>query len=444
MRTVEQPMTSARDNADLTRVGRGTEMGDLMRQYWIPACLSSKLAAGAPPMRLLLLDERLIAFRDKAGRVGIMDHHCPHRCVSLFFGRVEGGGVRCVYHGWKFDADGRCLDMPNLPPEQRFTDRVQAAAYKVVERGGLVWTYMGPRAAAPPLPDIESLALPEQERIVRVHQRECNWLQALEGDIDTSHFGFLHLGRVTADAIPSDSLHRFNLTDRAPRYHVKDTDWGTMYTAYRPAGNGLVYHRFAHFIFPFITLPPDGTFADHIQAGVWVPMDDMHTMVFTLFWTKRSMSLRQLRDGRPIPGSVSPMEFLSNGTGWHDRWRLKANLGNDYLIDRAVQVRGTYSGIQGLVAQDQAVTESMGDIVDRTREHLAPSDLMIVRTRRRLRGAARALRDEGVVPPGVDQPEIFRRARAGAVLAPEGQDWHDVYLQSLERIGGPSWPRAAE
>jgi phthalate 4,5-dioxygenase oxygenase subunit len=439
-------MTSTRDNEDLTRVGPGSPMGELMRQYWLPACLSSELAAGATPTRLMLLGEKLIAFRDNAGRVGIMDHRCPHRCASLFFGRAEGDGIRCIYHGWKFDTEGRCLDMPNLPADQKFTDRVHAQAYKVVERGGLVWTYMGQRAVPPPMPDIESLALPEHERVTRVHQRECNWLQALEGDIDTSHFSFLHLGTVQADDIPADSLHRSNLTDRAPRYHVKETDWGSMYTAYRPVENGQVYHRFSHFIFPFITLPPDGTFADHIQAGIWVPMDDTHTMVFTLFWTKRTVSLRLLKDGSPIPGSVSPMEYLPADSGWYGRWRLKANLDNDYMIDRALQEGGgTYSGIEGLVAQDQAVTESMGEVVDRGREHLAPSDRMITVTRRRLLNAARAWRDEAVVPPGVDQPEVFRRARSGAFFAPESQDWYEAYLENLEQIVGPSWPaRAAE
>ena len=438
-------MTSARDNADMTRVGPGTLMGDLMRQYWIPACLSSELEPGAQPMRLLLLGEHLIVFRDKQGRVGIMDHRCPHRCASLFFGRAEGDGIRCIYHGWKFDAEGKCVDQPNLPSDQQFKDRVHAATYKVVERGGLIWTYMGPRAEAPPLPDIESLALPESERVVRCHQRECNWLQALEGDIDTSHFSFLHLGSLEAHEIPADSLHRYNLIDRAPRYHVKDTDWGTMYTAYRPVGDGQVYHRFSHFIFPFITLPPDGTFADHIQGGIWVPMDDTHTMVFTFFWTKRSVSLRIMKDGRPIPGSVSPMDYLPHGTGWYDRWRLKASLDNDYMIDRAVQGGSTYSGIQGLVAQDQAVTESMGAVVDRGREHLAPSDRMITMTRRRLLNAAHDLRDHGTVPPGVDRPEVFRNARSGAFLAPEHQDWYEAYLEHLETIVGPLQPaRAAE
>lgn len=438
-------MTSARDNADLTKVGPGTLMGDLMRQYWIPACLSSELEAGAPPMRLMLLGEQLLAFRDKQGRVGIMDHRCPHRSASLFFGRMEGDGIRCVYHGWKFDAEGNCLDQPNLPPDQKFCDRVKADAYKVTERGGLVWTYMGPREQPPPMSDIESLALPEGERVVRCHQRECNWLQALEGDIDTSHFSFLHLGSLEADEIPADSLHRYNLIDRAPRYRVKDTDWGTMYTAYRSAGNAQVYHRFSHFIFPFVTLPPDGTFADHIQGGIWVPMDDTHTMVFTFFWTKRTISLRVMKDGSPIPGSVSPMEYLPRGNGWYDRWRLKENLANDYMIDRAVQEGGTFSGIQGLVAQDQAVTESMGAVVDRSREHLAASDRMIAMTRRRLLGAARALRDHGTAPPGVDRPEVFRDARAGAFLAPESQDWYEAYLEHLETIVGPLQPaRAAE
>jgi hypothetical protein len=139
------------------------------------------------------------------------------------------------------------------------------------------------------------------------------------------------------------------------------------------------------------------------------------------------------------------MEYLPRGTGWYDRWRLKASLGNDYMIDRAVQEDGTYSGIQGLVAQDQAVTESMGGIVDRGREHLAPSDRMITMTRRRLLNAARALRDHGTVPPGVDRPEVFRGARAGAFMAPEGQDWYEAYLENLERTVGPLWPaRAAE
>src|SRR5262249_50774796 len=152
----------------LCRIGPGTPMGELMRQYWIPACLSSELVPDGEPMRLLLLGEQLIAFRDSTGRVGIMEHRCPHRCASLLFGRNEEGGLRCVYHGWKFDVEGNCLDMPNVPAKQDFKNKVKAKAYKVVERAGLVWTYMGPRAVAPPLPDIEATMLPEAERQLRV------------------------------------------------------------------------------------------------------------------------------------------------------------------------------------------------------------------------------------------------------------------------------------
>ena len=188
-------MTKATDGLELTRVGPGTVMGDLMRCYWIPALMSSELVRDGAPVRLMLLGEKLIAFRDSAGRVGVMDHRCPHRCASLFLGRNEEGGLRCIYHGWKFDVAGNCLDMPSLPPPG-FKEKVKARAYKVVERAGVVWVYMGARAEAPPLPAFEILDLPEDEIRVSFIQRDCNYLQALEGEIDTSHFGFLHAGHV--------------------------------------------------------------------------------------------------------------------------------------------------------------------------------------------------------------------------------------------------------
>jgi phthalate 4,5-dioxygenase oxygenase subunit len=431
-------MTTAAENELLTRTGRGTPMGDLMRQYWIPACLSSELKPGAPPIRLMLLGEKLIAFRETSGRIGIMDHRCPHRATSLFFGRAEGDGIRCIYHGWKFDASGQCTDQPNLPPEERFCEKVSALAYKVREQGGLVWTYMGARAEAPPFPDVEGFALAESEREIRMHQRECNWLQALEGDIDTSHFSFLHMGTIKAEQVPTDVIHRFNLVDRAPRYHVKDTDWGTMYAAWRPAETNSLYYRFSHFIFPFYTLPPDGSFSDLVQVGIWVPMDDTHCMVFTIFWRKRTPGMRVLRDGSPIPGCMPPGEYLPDDGSWFGRGRLAVGPHNDYLIDRDAQASdGIFSGIASLVGQDQAVTESMGDIVDRTFERLAPSDRMITRTRRRLLNVVRAFKDEGVVPPGVDLPHFCEGARAGCFLAPVGQDWHEAYLENLVRIVRP-------
>ena len=228
-------MTTASEGQELTRVGPGTPMGDLMRQYWLPALKASELIAGGDPVRLMLLGEKLIAFRDKAGHVGVLDHRCPHRCASLFFGRNEEGGLRCVYHGWKFAADGQCLEMPNLPPDQDFSAKVRAKAYQVTERAGVVWVYMGTRAEAPPMPEIEATLLPDSEVSLNFTQRECNWLQALEGDIDTSHFSWLHVGSVKPDQVDADNWLQYQVTNRAPEYQVGDTDWGTMYCAY-PSG----------------------------------------------------------------------------------------------------------------------------------------------------------------------------------------------------------------
>src|SRR5579862_7542501 len=238
-------MTSTQDSELLTRVGPGTPMGQLMREYWLPACMSSELIADGDPLRLMLLGEKLIAFRDSAGRVGVLDHRCPHRCASLFFGRNEEGGLRCVYHGWKFDTEGNCLEMANIPAEEHFRDKIKAKSYRAAERGGVVYLYMGERQSAPPpLPALEATLCPPAETDMLVRQRECNWLQALEGDIDTSHFSFLHTGKVALADVDPEHLERFQLTDRAPRYHVRPTDWGTMYAAYRPATPGNVYYRF--------------------------------------------------------------------------------------------------------------------------------------------------------------------------------------------------------
>ena len=311
-------MASAIESDELVRIGPGTVMGELMRQYWIPAAKSSEVKAGDTPMRLMLLGEKLIAFRDATtGRVGVMDHRCPHRCASLFFGRNENDGIRCIYHGWKFDVDGNCLEMPNVAPAQRFEDKVRAKAYKVNERGGLIWVYMGSRAEAPPMPMIEATLLHEAEISAQFVQRECNWMQALEGDIDTSHFGFLHIGSVTPEQVQPDNLMKYQVANRAPEYHVADTEWGTMYAAYRPTDDDRIYWRFAQFGFPFWAQVPQGNFIDRVSARAWVPMDDGHTMSVTLNWTKSSRSTPPLKDGKPIPGAKAELDYLPNdGLVW--------------------------------------------------------------------------------------------------------------------------------
>ena len=416
-------------------------MGNLMRQYWMPAAKSSELLADGEPMRFKLLGEELIAFRDSQGRIGIMDHRCPHRCASLFFGRNEEGGIRCVYHGWKFDVDGNCTDMANVPPHQDFKHKVHAKAYKVAERNGLVWVYMGERNVAPPLPLIESTLQPEADLEIDFIQRDCNWLQALEGDIDTSHLGFLHLGAAQKQAYVNGNIDQNIVANRSPEYIVEDTPFGTTYGAYRPNEDGGTYWRFAHFMFPCWTLPPISVFEANVLARAWVPLDDEHTMFILVAHkeARRRRPSQTFANGKQPAGTATADRYLPRSTDWLGRWKLTANRGNDYLIDREVQRSESYTGIDGIHLQDQAITESMGPITDHTFEHLAPSDIPIARTRRRILAAAQALADKGIVPPGVDTPEDYRLQRGGSFVAASELDWQQAYAQ---RIAQDVVPRA--
>ncbi|MBX5436686.1 MAG: Rieske 2Fe-2S domain-containing protein [Alicyclobacillaceae bacterium] len=418
---------SPEDNELLCRVGPGTPMGNLMRQYWIPALMSSEFPKpDCDPVRVMLLGEKLIAFRDSLGRVGLIQNHCPHRGASLFFGRNSECGIRCVYHGWQFDVHGNCIDMPNEPPESDFKHKVKAKAYPCVERGGLVWTYMGPRETPPPLPDIEVNQLPEEEILILPSLVECNWLQALEGEIDTSHAGFLHFGSMMPEDTQEGTFLHYTVKDRAPRYAVVDTEYGAMYGAYRPAKPGYVYWRIANFLFPFYAQPPEGVLGYHVQMDALVPMDDYHTMAYIMVRKHLDENGKPIR--LPMQGwsdKYPPIQvpMLPNTTDWFGRFRPAANASNDYMMDRELQ-RGpdNYSGIRYLITQDRAVQESEGPIYDRSQERLAVSDAMIIRVRRRLLAAVRALMENGTVPPGVDQPEVYRN-RSGSVLLPEGADW---------------------
>lgn len=420
-------MLSKEDNELISQVGPGTPMGDLMRQYWVPAMLSSELPKpDSDPVRVMLLGEKLIGFRDSLGRVGLIQNNCPHRGASLFFGRNGDCGLRCVYHGWKFDVDGNCVDMPNEPAESDFKNKVKAITYPCVERGGLVWTYMGPRETPPPLSDIEVNQLPEDEYAIIPSYVESNWLQAVEGEIDTSHTGFLHFGSIQPEDVEDGTFLHYTVKDRAPRYSVVDTDYGAMYGAYRPAKPGYLYWRIAHFNFPFYTQPPEGALGHGVIMNAWVPMDDSHTMSFIMIRKSKEESGRPNRvpiqgDSDKYPKMQVPM--LPNATDWFGRFRPAINASNDYEIDREEQRNGNdYSGISYLASQDRAVQESMGAIYDRTEEHLASSDIMVIRVRRRLLAAARALAEQQIVPPGVDNPEVYRN-RSGGVLLPEGADW---------------------
>jgi phthalate 4,5-dioxygenase oxygenase subunit len=406
-------------NELICRVGPGTPMNALMREYWLPAMVSSELPApDCDPVRVMLLGERLVAFRDSEGTVGLLPHNCPHRGASLFFGRNEEGGLRCVYHGWKFDVAGRCLDMPNEPADSNFKDKVRARAYPCVERGGIVWTYMGPREEPPPIPAFEYFDAPTEKQSIFVHQLQANWLQTLEGDVDTTHFGLLHLGHVSADAAEEGTFLKYMLSERAARYKLIDTDVGATYGAYRPTGEaGETYWRVGHFLSPFYTMPPVGALGTTRGFVARVPMDDEHTLVIETSTGDTAGSIG-VQDDRLMGLKIEP-----HTTGWYGRFRVAQTLDNDYEIDRARQRSGeSYTGLASIALEDEAVTESMGPIVDRSKERLGVADMMIIRVRRRLLGALAAHQSDRVTPPGVEEPDGYRK-RPGGIVLPADADW---------------------
>jgi phthalate 4,5-dioxygenase len=311
-------------------------------------------------------------------------------------------------------------------------DKVRAKAYRAAERNGLVYVYMGAAEKAPPLPDIAATHIPEEELTISFAMRECNWLQGLEGDIDTSHLNFLHYGALGGEDFAPTDATRWGAVHRDPEYKVEDTELGTMYGAYRPAENGKTYWRIAHFMFPCWTLAPFIAFEHYRIARAWVPLDDTH-MMFIMVGPKSG------------PGAVTEIGALQPiGTDWFGRFRCTQTRENDYLIDRAAQRTRSFTGIDGVHQQDQAATESMGPITDHGFENLAASDRMVTMTRRRLLNAAKALAEHGTLPPAAGNSEAYGRMRGGFFLAPEQRQWPDAYHQQLAAVRNAGAIEAAE
>ena len=414
-------MLSQQDNELLSRVGPGTAMGQVMREYWIPAVLSSELPSpDCPPLRVRLLGEDLIAFRATSGQVGLVANACPHRGASLFFGRNEEEGLRCVYHGWKFDVSGACVDMPS---ESNFKSKVRATAYPTNERGGVIWAYLGPRSEPPPLPDLEANMLPEGECDIYLIQLENNWMQGWEGEMDTVHAAFLHSGATRVEDTRPGTFAYYMAKQRHAKFDVLDTEWGTSYGVYRPAEEDTYYWRIAHQLFPFYAMVPTGVLGLEVRFRAYVPIDDEHTMMWTVTRRANGRAQAETPPGSAPVGRVE-LDYVPNTTDWLGRWRLKANLANDFFVDRELQRSGkSFSGIRGIRQQDAAMTGSMGPIYDRTHEHLGTTDALIIRPRRRLIAAAKALRDEGVVPAAVDHPELYRQRSGGAIVSRDVDWW---------------------
>jgi len=401
-------MLSREHNSFAIETGPQTPMGNLFRRYWIPILLATELDENeGPPVRVKVLSERLLAWRDSSGRYALMDEFCAHRGVSLWFGRNEENGLRCPYHGWKYDHTGQCIEVPSEPIESGFCNKIRLKSYPLVEHGGILWTYMGPPEQRPPLPAFEWATLPAAHRYIGKRWQECNYLQAMEGGIDSSHVSFLHSGELHTDPLHRGTKGADYQRDRMPRFEVVESPGGLHIGARRNAEKGHYYWRITQWIMPWYTMvPPYGDNA--LNAHAWVPIDDENcfTWTFTYHPTRplSQLELDTMRQGGGIHVELIPGTF-----------RPTINKDNDYMIDRAAQKAGRYySGVKSIAMQDASVQESMGPMQDRSKENLVSTDNAIIMARRRLRQAAVALQ-KGVAPPGLD-PECHRVRSATFVL----------------------------
>jgi phthalate 4,5-dioxygenase len=410
----------------LTRTGSGTPMGDLLRRYWIPALLAQELAEpDGPPVRVKLLSERLLAFRDSRGRVGVIDEYCAHRGVSLWFGRNEEDGLRCAYHGWKYDITGQCVEVPSEPAASGFCKKIKLKSYPCVELGDVIWIYMGPAALRPPLPGFEWSRVPHAHRFVSKRLEECNYLQAMEGGIDSAHVSFLHRHDLRSDALHASQGAELT-RDIDARFEVVETRGGMVIGVRRPAPDRQLYWRITQWIMPFHSMiPPYGENA--LNGHAWVPVDDESCMVwcFTHHPT-RALSeheLATMRDGGGIHVKLIPGTF-----------RPVINKDNDYLIDRSAQkANQTYCGVAGIAMQDAAIQESMGPIQDRSKENLVSTDNGVIMARIRLHKAALAVR-QGREPDGIDP--ATHAVRSASIVLPDNVGFYEAAADALTATAG--------
>jgi len=408
-------MLTHEENELLTRVGPGTPMGELMRRYWVPALFSDQLPKpDCPPVRVKLLCEELVAFRDTSGAVGLIDEYCPHRLASMFFGRNEENGLRCVYHGIKFDRDGNCVDVPCIAPGTTTENQMGAIkrqmktkSYPCMEKGGVIWTYMGPPDKKPGFPDLEWTRVPDAQRVSSRRIQECNWLQGVEGGYDAPHLTFLHAGSVESSRRVVPSF-----------YEVVAMDFGFAIGTGRDLGDGDIHWNINIFLMPFHKIISSVPAAAHM----WMPIDDENTMLYSIdFQPNRPFTEEELKvckgydwiHAETIPGSD----------------RTVCNRDNDYLIDRALQASGkSYTGLRGLGVQDAAIQESMGAIVDRRKEHLLPGDAGVAKLRRIMLETLREIA-AGKEPPGLDPRSL--RVRSTRYKAPPDARFLDEVHQRV-------------
>ncbi|WP_294042991.1 Rieske 2Fe-2S domain-containing protein [Sphingomonas sp.] len=397
-------------NKVFSRVGPGTPMGNLFRRFWLPAVLSKQLPeSDGTPVRLRILCEDLVAFRDSDGEVGIIDAFCRHRLAPLYFGRNEECGLRCVYHGWKWNRKGECVDIPNIQPPDNYDDLKEKArikSYPTFEKNGLVWVYMGPADKQPPVPGFEWMNVPADQVMISSWIHHSNFHLAMEGEIDTSHISFLHSSKPDPDATGPASALQY-ATDGAPEITLHETDYGYVYGSRRNIPDQY-YWRITQWMLPMWSAIPGGLEEFVGNGRGWVPIDDNTTMAFGYMYRADRPFAPQERafveSGAAFPPRTEYRPVEISGGRMIDAYDTVANKGNDYLIDRQIQKTKTYTGIWGINEQDRGLIESMPwaneadpGVVDTTREMLVRSDYPIMVARRRLIKMATDL-EKGIEP----------------------------------------------
>jgi phthalate 4,5-dioxygenase len=363
-------MLPREENDLLTQTGAGKPLGGLMRQYWIPALLSEEVPEpDSPPVRVRLLGEDLVAFRDSQGRVGLLDEHCSHRGTSLYFGRNEECGLRCIYHGWKYDVEGNVSETPAEPAGSTLKNKVHHTAYPCKEAAGIIWSYLGPKETVPLLPNYEWMNLPPENLYVTKSVQDCSWLQGLEGECDSSHLSILH--QAFSEAKRGGGDPDMYAADSAPTLEGMETDYGVRMISCRKADAGTIYLRVSNIVLPCHGFIPTGGIKGNIEGYTihsHVPIDDRHSMRYNIHF----------RRNRPI----RPEERQHDREIAADYTKVR-NLANNYLQDREEQKRETFTGMgRTFLTHDSCATESMGPIYDRSQEHLGASDITVIAVRK--------------------------------------------------------------
>ena len=433
-----RPLLTLEENRRLTETGVGTPMGDLFRSYWQPLLLTRELGPDGEPKRLRIFGEDFIAFRNSEGKVGVVEPRCSHRGADLFFGRNEECGLRCAYHGWKFDVEGNCVDLPTSTPEiaERTKPKAAIRALQVQEYGDLVWGYLGD-GIAPELPKFEFAELPASQRFVSKKFQQCNWAQAVEGGLDTAHFSYLHAAMSSGDKVslmgkmglnepPSVARYRWLVEDGMPDFTVLKHNAGLVLGASRKADRDDLYWRITQFMTPNHSLAPNSFPGDMCQGNSWVPVDDHSCWIFCFaYHLERDLTDQERAQYEKGSGIFAAVD---------ENYIPLRNRENDYLIDRDRQKNLNFTGIEGISEQDAAIADSQGLIADRTKELLGQTDLGIVRFRQIMLEAASDL-EKGQSPLGLDSPEAYY-VRSGDAMSKKGTQFLDILQERFGEYAG--------